>query len=157
MKKIITAIMAVLSVFSLTGCAGVKTVGTDVKIGDVTEFYYTLSTSTNPPVFQRYRFFTENGRYYFYHESRAGDHWPLTEEDITVNGTVELTEEQWNQFFDLLKNGTVEKRKENLDSGDSGPWLYLYWKKDKGDIQEFTFESLGKRAEFVEFCEKLRG
>ena len=157
MKKAITALMAVLGIFSLSGCSAVKTVGTDVKIGDITEFYYTLSGSTNPPYYQRYRFYVENGKYYFYHETRAGDHWPLTEEDVTVNGTAELSEEQWNEFYKLLENGKVEKRKENLDSGDDGPWLYLYWKKDKGDIQEFTFESLGKRAEFVEFCEKLRG
>ena len=66
-----------------------RVVGATVKQKDVTEFYYTLSSSTNPPRFQRYRFYTAEGKYYFYHEKREGDHWPLREEDVTVSGTKE--------------------------------------------------------------------
>ncbi|MBO6011573.1 MAG: hypothetical protein J6P71_07230, partial [Oscillospiraceae bacterium] len=56
---------AFLALFALSGCAakpddapaagrGEKLVGTDVKLEDVTEFYYTYSTSTDPPHYQRY-------------------------------------------------------------------------------------------------------
>ena len=62
------------------------TVGADIGQEDVTEFYYTLSSSTDPPRYQRYRFFLEEGRPFFYHEKREGDHWPLRESDITVSG-----------------------------------------------------------------------
>jgi len=156
-----------LAVFALAGCSakpddpapaagrGEKLVGTDVKPGDVTEFYYTYSTSTDPPHYQRYRFYTEDGKRYFFHEKREGDHWPLTEDDATVTGTVELTDAEWDTFFDCLKGGTVKKREENLDSGGAGPWLYLYWNGDKSKYQEFTFESYGARRDFEELCQKL--
>ena len=58
---------------------GPKTVGTDVKMPDITEFYFTYSSSTYPPEFQRYRFLVKNGAHLFHHEKREGDHWPLTE------------------------------------------------------------------------------
>jgi len=54
-----------------------------------------------------------------------------------------------------VKGGKVEKRKEHLESGGSGPWLYLYWKGDKAKIQEFSFANLGKKTSFEEFCVKL--
>ena len=69
---------------------GPKTVGTDVKMPDITEFYFTYSSSTYPPEFQRYRFLVKNGAHLFHHEKREGNHWPLTEKDITVTGTKEL-------------------------------------------------------------------
>ena len=166
---IILAVCAALflTVFLLTGCAakpddpaptagrGEKLVGTDVKLESVTEFYYTYSTSTDPPQYQRYRFYTEDGKRFFFHEKREGDHWPLTEDDATVAGTVELTEAEWEAFFDCLKGGTVKKREENLDSGRAGPWLYLYWNGDKSKYQEFTFASYGARCDFEELCEGL--
>ena len=166
---IILAVCAALflTVFLLTGCAakpddpaptagrGEKLVGTDVLLESVTEFYYTYSTSTDPPHYQRYRFYTEDGKRFFFHEKREGDHWPLTEDDATVAGTVELTEAEWEAFFDCLKGGTVKKREENLDSGRAGPWLYLYWNGDKSKYQEFTFASYGARCDFEELCEGL--
>ena len=108
------------------------TVGTDILPEDVTEFYYTLSSSTDPPRYQRYRFYREEGRTFFYHEKREGDHWPLREGDITVSGTKELTGEEWAAFFGLLREGTVQKRAESTESGGKGPWLYLYWEGDIG-------------------------
>ena len=143
---------AVLCAVILLGFNGSKTVGKNIKIDDVNDFYYTVDASTNPPHFQRYRFYAENGKYYFYHEKREGDHWPLTGEDVTVSGTVELTNDQWQQFFDCINGGKVIKRQEHLESGGRGPWLYLYWKKDKGTIQEFSFESLEKRRAFEQLC-----
>lgn len=131
-------------------------VGTDIAFEDVTEFYYTYDFSTAMPLFQRYRFYVEGGKTLLYHETREGGGWPQTEEDITVSGTVELTEEQIERFHGYLEGGTVQRRQEHLDDGDAGPWLFLYWTGDEGDIQEFAFESWGKEREFEDFCAALR-
>ena len=147
----------------LSGCGtglvsgiGKKTVGKDIRIDDITEFYWTYASSTFPPEYQRYYFHTEDGKYWFYHETREGERFPLQEEDITVSGTLELSEAEWNTFFAYLENGTVRAREENTDSGDAGPWTYLYWKNDKGDIQQFSFESYEKASSFEAFCKELK-
>ncbi len=135
---------------------GPKIIGTEVAIEDITEFYYTYSTSTYPPKYQRYHFSVKDGDYLFYHEKREGRHWPLDEKDITVSGTIKLSREEWNQFFDYVKGGKVEKRKEHLETGGRGPWLFLYWKGDQSKIQEFTFANYGKQTAFENFCVKLK-
>ncbi len=148
----VVAVLLLLSaVLYLTGVVS-RTVGKAVQLKDVTEFYYTLSTSTNPPHYQRYRFYASEGKYYFYHEKREGDHWPLREEDITLSGTKELTEAQWSAFFDCLRGGTVRRRQESADAGGRGPWLYLYWRGDWGKIQEFSFADLKARYAFETMC-----
>lgn len=134
-----------------------KTAGKDFLLSDITEFYYTVSTSTDPPHYQRYRFYTEDGKHMFYHETREGGGWPQTEKDITASGTVTLTDDQWQRFLDLIKGGTVRKREESLDDGDSGPWLYLYWNGDKSKYQEYSFPSYGDLLAFEEFCFVLAG
>ena len=135
---------------------GVMTVGDDIAAEDITQFYYTYSSSTNPPKYQRYRFYAEDGAHWFYHEKREGRHWPLTEADITASGSVKLSDEQWAAFFDLVKGGKVEKRKEHLESGSSGPWLFLYWNGDRSKYQEFSFPSWGARKSFEEYCVRLK-
>lgn len=134
---------------------GKQTVGKGIGINDVTEFYYTYASSTFPPQYQRYRFFMEGGKRYFYHEKREGNVFPLTEAHITVSGTAELTETDWKRFFGFLEGGTVKKREENVTSGDAGPWLYLYWNGDNGCVQEFSFASYGKLSEFEAYCAEL--
>ena len=134
---------------------GPKTVGTDIAMKDITEFYYTYATSTNPPNYQRYHFYIKDGAYMFYHEKREGKHWPLTEKDISVSGRKVLSQEEWKTFFNCVNGGKVEKRKEHLESGGSGPWLFLYWKGDKSKIQEFTFANRNKKVFFEEMCIKL--
>ena len=136
--------------------SGKKTVGKDILSDDITDFYYTYDTSTYPPEFQRYRFYVEDGRYYFYHEKREGDHWPLREEDITISGTKELTQEEWDTFFTYLSGGTVQKRNDDVVDGDAGPWLYLYWTNDHGKVQEFSFVSWGDEKEFEQYCIALK-
>ena len=165
MKKMIPFALCMMALLLLSGCAskpaspkagkGEKLVGTDIAIGDVTEFYYTVDASTDPPHYQRYRFYVEDGKRFFFHQKREGDHWPLTENDATVTGTVELTDAEWEKFFDCLRGGTVVKREESLDSGGRGPWLYLYWNGDKSKYQEFSFASLAERSAFEELCEEL--
>ena len=133
-----------------------KTVGKQVTQERIQQFYWTYSTSTNPPVFQRYRISVEDGIPYFYHETREGDHWPLTEADVTVSGVKELTPEEWAYLYELWSGGTVRAREESLDSGDSGPWTYLYWDGDRGDVQQFEFESYTKATQFKAYCEELK-
>ena len=81
----------------LTGLFGRRSavVGDDIAGEDISEFYFTYDASTYPPEFQRYRLFKKDGRVFFYHEKREGDHWPLREEDATVTGTTELTGERF--------------------------------------------------------------
>ncbi len=66
----------------LAFAAGVRAeipVGTDIEAEDITDFYYTVSTSTATPFFLRYRFCAEDGKKTFYHETREGGGWPQTE------------------------------------------------------------------------------
>lgn len=135
---------------------GELTVGTDIAPGDITEFYYTYSASTDPPVYRRYRFYAEDGKTCFSHEVREGDHWPLREEDISVSGTKELTPEEWGEFLDCVKGGAVKKRAEDPADGSSGPWLYLYWTGDRGEYQEFSFPAYGDRLAFEALCLRLK-
>ena len=134
-------------------------VGEDIQEVELTEFYYTRSGSSFPPYFQRFRFFVENGKHYMYHEKREGEEWPLTEKHITISGTIELTDEQWETFWNFIKGGTVESRSanEDIDDGDGGdgPWMYLYWLRDPNDFQEFEFDDRNKVLGFEEFCFSL--
>jgi hypothetical protein len=135
----------------------VRVVGRDIREKRIREFWYTYSTSTDPPHYQRYRFYTEDGSRFFYHETREGDHWPLRETDITVSGTRELTETEWEALLALLKGGTVEKRRETASSGGAGPWLYLYWQGDLGRWQVYSFPGREARGAFEAFCLELKG
>ncbi len=130
-------------------------VGEDVLEQEFTEFYFTRSGSTFPPYYQRFRFFAENGKHYMYHEKREGDTWPLTEEHITVSGTIELSDEQWQTFWDYIKGGTVQSRVENLEDGGDGPWMFLYWLRDPSDFQEYRFDDYNKVLGFEDFCYSL--
>ncbi len=132
-------------------------VGKDIAKEDILQFYFTYDSSTYPPEFQRYRFYTEGDRMLFYHEKREGDHWPLSESDATVTGTRELSETEWDEMFSLLCGGTVRAREEHLESGGRGPWLFLYWKGDRGKIQEYAFSSFTKQRELEAFCVALKG
>ena len=161
MKKIAILVLCLALMLSVFGC-DVSTkrayvAGVDFAPEEITEFYYTVSTSTFPPHYQRYRFYKEDGAYKFFHETREGDHLPLTETDATVSGTIELSGDQWSDFLVLLVGGKVIERQEHPESGNSGPWLYLYWTGDKGKIQEFSFVSLSTQSDFEALCERLAG
>ena len=79
----------------------------------------------------------------------------LTDGSIVSSGTVRLTEAQWGEFFELLKDGTVVKRGGSADSGSRGPWLYLYWTGDKSQYQQFSFDSISTRRAFEDLCAEL--
>ena len=130
-------------------------VGNSIPFEGITDFYYTYDASTAPPHYQRYRFYVEDGKHYFYHETREGGAWPQTEADITRSGTVELTDTQWAACSDLLNGGTASRREEHLDSGDAGPWLYIYWRGGEAEGREFSFDQPGTILAFEEFCGDL--
>ena len=135
--------------------SGEMTVGKKISVEDITEFYYTEASSTNPPNYQRYRFYVDNGKYMFYREKREGNSFPLTEKDISSTDTKELSEQEWSAFCNCITGGKVSRRTENTESGNSGPWTYLYWKGDRSKYQEYEFESPEKAAEFEELCKEL--
>ncbi len=132
-----------------------KIVGKDFSFQHLREFYYTLSGSTFPPYYQRYHFYIKDGLWWMDHEKREGEHWPLLAEDATIKGSIQLNPAQQEVFWQLLQNGQVIRRQEHLESGNSGPWLFLYWEGDENDIQEFTFRNSQALTEFEAFCEKL--
>ena len=130
-------------------------VGTEISEGDIRNFYYVYDTPFAESVYQKYWFHEDKGSKFFYHESRQGGSWPLTEENIVASGTVALTDEQWNAFFDLLRGGTVNEPDNEVQDGDSGPWMHLYWTGDNGKYREFSFASYDKLLEFEEYCTQL--
>lgn len=159
MRRCLQFLFAYILAFVMMGCSkGEKQiiVGKDISLDDITEFYFTYASSTYPPDYQRYYFYAENDKHYFYHETREGDVFPLTEEYVTVSGTKELSEDEWNTFFDFLKDGIVKSRQESDETGDSGPWMYLYWKRDKSEYQEFTFRNWDTQALFEDYCVNLK-
>lgn len=169
MKRFLTAIFLLLLVALPAGCgakeeaadmplfSGEMTVGKDIRIEDITDFYYTEENINYDAYYQRYRIYLEDGKHMFFHETRErkDDYGPCTEDDTTLIGTVELTDDQWSQFTDLISGGTVKAREDSADAGGSGPWLYLYWKDDKGVYQVFSFDSYGTEVKFEEFCRGL--
>lgn len=169
MKKIIVVIAGILLGTILIGCTAKEdagevslfskklVVGTDIAFDNITDFYYTEENINYNAYYQRYRFFVEDGKHLFFHETRERkeEYGPCTEEDTIQIGTIELSDDQWSEFTALVKGGIVTAREESADSGDSGPWLYLYWTNDKSKYQQFSFESYGIEAKFEEFCLSL--
>ena len=133
------------------------TVGRHIAAESISEFYYTLSTSTDPPSYQRYRFYLQDGSWYFYHETRAGRHWPLTEADISASGTLLLTDTDAQAFLNMLQHGCVTSRRNEAETGAGGPWLYLYWQGDGGKYQQFSFAGYEQRSAFEALCARLCG
>ena len=162
MKRILSFLSVLLLAIAFMGTEGLaaagpedKIIGIDVEFKDITDFYYTYDASTAPPHYQRYRFYAEEGKHYFYHETREGGTWPQSEEDITLSGTVELTDFQWTAFCYLLQGGTASGREENLNDGDAGPWLYIYWKDGEAQGHAFSFDPPETVLAFEEFCAVL--
>ena len=73
-NKVNILLVIIIAVFLSLGCIGcakisedswinmgAKVVGKTITEDKFREFYYTYSTTVNPPEFQRYRFFKEDG------------------------------------------------------------------------------------------------
>ena len=135
-----------------------KIAGSKVSAADVVDFYYTYEWIGYNAEYQRYRFYVEDGKRMFFHESRKveEDYGPATEKNTTAIGTIELDQEEWDKFLDLIKEGKIHKPEESTSTGDSGPWMYLYHVKGK-DINRMAYEfgSYGEKLEFEEFCKSL--
>ncbi len=165
----LTPVLVLLLITLMTGCGAKekpedmflfrsgKIVGKDIPTSDITDFYYTEENINYDAYYQRYRFYVEDGKHLFFHETRErrNNYGPCTEDDTTLIGTIELTDEQWSQFADLVNRGTVKARDDSAEAGGTGPWLYLYWTNDKGKVQQFSFESYSTQARFEEFCLSL--
>ena len=94
MKRCIAFLLAlVLCCLTMAVCAEFI-VGADIPEGDIQSFYYVYDTPFAESVYQKYLFYEDKGSKFFYHESRQGGSWPLTEENIVASGTVALTDEQ---------------------------------------------------------------
>ena len=182
MKKCLIYIFAILLCITLAGCGGNNitvddnsnnsnnsnnggsdmsgksyTVGEDIKIEDISEFYYTEEEINYDAYYQRYHFYVDNGTYRFFHETRErkDDYGPCTEADTTLTGDYELTDDEWKEFFTYIEGGKVSVRGEDITSGDSGPWTYLYWKNDNDECQEYKFRSYDVQRSFEKFCLSL--
>ena len=158
--KILAVAVAVLVVAAVVAVLAAKdrqrTVGTDIPAAEITEFYCTTATSTNPAYWRQYRFYMEGEQWWFFHETRQGSHWPLTGADtVTVCGARKLSQQEYEQFAESISGGSVTKRTENADSGSRGPWLYLYWKGDKGKYQQFAFADYTAQQNFEQLCAEL--
>lgn len=166
-KRLTLAVMlAAFASWGLMGCGGGQSSGTEsfiyasgAKADNLSEFYYTYENINYNAEYLRYRFYIEEGTPYFYYEKRErpDDYGPTTEEDITVQGTLKLDEEQWKVFAELIEDGEATKRSDSAETGSRGPWLYIYW-RDKPDKQlEFRFSSFDKQSEFEAFCAGMAG
>ncbi len=154
MKRLLTILLILLLC-----CRGAvaQTVGSEISADEITEFCYTYDWVGYNAFYQRYRFYTENGKHLFFHETRGteNDYGWNSEDDVTAIGTKALSAEEWAAFVDLLTGGTVTGRSEEVLDGDSGPWMYLYWSGDESICQEFHFPSASRQAAFVDFCDGL--
>ena len=169
MKRLVMVLSILLCALSLAGCASgegsdvklfQKTfeVGKDIERYNITEFYYTYENINYDAFYQRYHVYkTDYGTPYFTHitRERKNDYGPTTPEDTVKSVTIEMTDEQWKKFYELISGGTVAEREDTADSGDSGPWYYLYWDKDKEKYREYTFESPAAEKALKEFFVSL--
>ena len=131
-------------------------VGKDIERHNILDFYYTYENINFDASYQRYHIYKEkDGRHFFFHETRErkGEYGPTTPADATKRETIEMTDEQWKKFYELICDGTVKEHVETADAGGSGPWYYLYWDKDKEKYREYKFPSYEAEKAFLEFCE----
>ena len=168
--SLIAIMLIALVSWSLAGCGGGTemadntdktdfTVGTGSTADSISEFYYTFENINYNAEYLRYLFYIEDSVPYFYYEKRErpNDYGPTTEEDIVAQGTVKLNEEQWSTFSSFIEEGSYGPRKDNAESGSSGPWTYIYFRKAPKKQLEFKFASWDRLAEFEEFCAKIAG
>lgn len=123
---------------------------------DILDFYYTYENINYNAEYQRYRFYTQDGKHMFFHEHREvkDDYGPATEKHTTATGNFELTADEWKEFLNYLARGTAKPREEAVTTGDSGPWMFLYLRDGDPDGLDFSL-SYGDLKAFEDFCEEL--
>ena len=82
MIKYLPFLFGILFCVMLTGCGEQKVtventvsgkqmiVGTDIGLDEITDFYYTEENINYDAYYQRYRFYVEDGKHLFFHETR---------------------------------------------------------------------------------------
>ena len=136
--------------------AGIR--GVSISSGDITDFCYTYDWSGYNALYQKYRFYTEDGQYLFYHETRKleNEYGWASEADITASGTLGLSIYEWSDFLDYLAEGSAADPEDSLEDGDSGPWMVLYYRSgDRTERKEFHFASADRQLAFEEYCRSL--
>ena len=156
-EKILSALLCLMALFMVhTAAYADFTVGKDLDPAQITDFYCVIDESTYPPTFLRYHYYTADGKWYLYHETRMGEDWPLNEEDIVHSGTVSLTDEDKAALFVCLNGGTVRATDgDELTDGDDGPWCCLYRTDNPENPQEYRFASPAQRSAFESLCAGL--
>ena len=132
--------------------------GLSVPQGAIADFYYTYDWVGFNAHYQRYRFYEEDGAYWFYHETREikNDYGWASEADITASGTVSLSIYEWEEFLDFLAGGSAAEPEDSLLDGDSGPWMYLYTRSGDTSVRyEYHFASGDRQLAFEAFCQSL--
>ena len=69
MKKALAACLICLALF-VCAYADTLTVGTDLPSEEIRDFYYTYNWIGYNAEYHRYRFFAEDGKHFFFHETR---------------------------------------------------------------------------------------
>ena len=137
--------------------SGKYEVGEGIPKEDITEFTYTISNSTNPPRYEQYRFFMEDGayRFSFVQENVAGDTGSRSGELASASGTLELTDTEWDELYDCLEGGSAKKKEEdrNAETGGTYYTYQLYWNGDREKYRKFSFASSRRESEFEALCE----
>ena len=169
MRRLEKFFLILLCVLSFAGCASKEDsnvklfqktfeVGKDIERYNIKEFYYTYENINYDAFYQRYHVYkTDYGTPYFTHitRQRKDDYGPTTPEDTVKSGTIEMTDEQWKKFYELILGGTVAEREDTADSGGSGPWYFLYWDNDKEKYREYKFVSYVAEKALKEFFVSL--
>ena len=169
MRRLGIFILILLCVLSFAGCASKEDsdvklfqktfeVGKDIERYNIKEFYYTYENINYDAFYQRYHVYkTDYGTPYFTHitRQRKDDYGPTTPEDTVKSGTIEMTDEQWEKFYELISGGTVAEREDTADSGGSGPWYFLYWDNDKEKYREYKFVSYAAEKALEDFFVSL--
>ncbi|MBR2552365.1 MAG: hypothetical protein IKF05_05170 [Erysipelotrichaceae bacterium] len=157
MKRYVTILSIMLMMLTLFACRGFGTEEGEIRMDGFKEFYYTYENINYNAKYQRYYFYEKDGKHMFFHDRREviDDYGPAGEADRNRFGEFELTEEEWQQFASFLQKGTARNRQEHTESGDSGPWMFLYREGKDPKGQEFEFDSYSTLKEFEQFCDTL--
>lgn len=131
--------------------------GTEFKDSDILEFYYTYDRSGYNAEYQRYRFYSENGKHMFDHDHRQirNDYGFAYEARPDRKGTFALKDDEWEEFCGFLQDGEISQRNDEPLDGDSGPWMYLYLDGYDSEGLVFAFASADTQLSFEEFCDSL--
>ena len=135
----------------------IMVVGEDIKEDDIREFYFTIENINLDAYYLRYKYYAENGKHMFFFEERErpGEYGPTTEEDTIAKTEIELADNEWSKFCEIIAGGTVRERNDDPEDGGRGPWTYLYWSGDEDKYQEYSFESQSSRKSFEQLSESL--